>query len=171
MRLIESMRIREIAKLDMGIHTPARLMIIMALSGGDAVDCVQLSRLTELSWGNLSSHLNKLEESGYIRMTKSWIGKKPNTRVELTEIGSQAYAEWGKTILMALPSQINTELLFVERPQIMPEHVPFLPGQVAGDADARIAASNDSTHILWFLPSDHRWERVLPPMENIHQVL
>lgn len=171
MRLVETMRIREIAKLDMGVHTPARLMIIMALSGGEAVDCVQLSRLTELSWGNLSSHLNKLEESGYISLTKSWIGKKPNTRVMLTAAGSQAYAEWGKTILLALPQQMNTELLIAHRDNVLPEHSVLIPGMFPGENEAKIPATSDTAHILWFLPSDHRWERVLPPMENIHQVL
>ncbi|HNX37806.1 MAG TPA: transcriptional regulator [Candidatus Cloacimonadota bacterium] len=176
MSLIPNTRLTQISKLDPVVHVPARLMIIKALSDGSGMDCVSLSRLTSLSWGNLSSHLSKLEESGYIRLTKSWIGKKTNTRVELTTSGSQAFEEWAKTILLALPAQLNPELLYhrISSEELAWEQSQLQTGSqvepLPGVPEPRTAVTGSTSHILWFLPSDHRWERVLPPLEHINQV-
>ena len=153
----------QIGKLDPIIHVPARLMIVKLLSEVISLDCVRLSELTELSWGNLSSHLSKLEDAGLITQIKTWQGKKPSTIVQLTDTGLQAYHDWATTILNALPSQLNPELLYQSRveqaPRALPPELPRehpLPG---------------ISQVLWFIPPHHRWDREIPPVENINQLL
>lgn len=103
-------RIETIGSLDAGIHNPARLMIVLLLAGGKTLDYVSLMRQTGLSSGNISTHLNKLLELGYISMNKSFVGRKPNTAVELTPTGKDAYLRWGEGILQALPEQTTNRL-------------------------------------------------------------
>ena len=73
--------------LDRLIHEPARLAILTVLSSVRAADFVFLQRTTGLTQGNLSSHLTKLEDAGLVSIEKSFVGKKPNTRVALTTQG------------------------------------------------------------------------------------
>lgn len=102
--------INSIASLDAGIHNPARLMIVYLLSKSKALDYLQLMSLTGLTSGNISTHLNKLQELGYISINKSFVGKKPNTSVKLTETGIQAYRQWGEDVLHALPEDTMRKL-------------------------------------------------------------
>ncbi|QBD83417.1 ArsR family transcriptional regulator [Ktedonosporobacter rubrisoli] len=80
----------ELAALDKLIHEPARLAIMTALSACSAADFTFLQQLTGLTKGNLSSHLQKLEERGLIAIEKRFIGKTPNTQASLTEQGRTA---------------------------------------------------------------------------------
>ncbi len=80
----------ELAGLDRLIHEPARLAILTALSVASSVDFTYLQRLTSLTKGNLSTHLSKLEEGGLIEIEKKFVGKIPNTVVQLTPKGHAA---------------------------------------------------------------------------------
>jgi DNA-binding transcriptional ArsR family regulator len=80
----------ELAGLDRLIHDPARLAILTALSACKSADFLFLQRLTGLTAGNLSSHLSKLEEGGLVKVDKQFVGKKPNTLVQLTDRGRAA---------------------------------------------------------------------------------
>ena len=80
----------EMAGLDRLIHEPARLAILTALSACQNADFLFLQRLTGLSAGNLSVHLAKLEEAGLVLTEKRIVGKRLNTRVEITAPGRQA---------------------------------------------------------------------------------
>jgi DNA-binding MarR family transcriptional regulator len=80
----------QLAGLDRLIHEPARLAILSALSACAGADFTFLQRLTGLTVGNLSSHLAKLEEAAFIRLEKSFVRKKPNTRVRITPSGRKA---------------------------------------------------------------------------------
>ena len=82
--------VEQLAGLDRLIHEAARLAILSALSACASADFTFLQRLTGLTVGNLSSHLVKLEEVGYIRLEKSFVGRKPNTQVQLTPAGRKA---------------------------------------------------------------------------------
>ena len=73
--------------LDRLIHEPNRLAILTILSTTQDADFVFLQRALKLTNGNLSSHLTKLEAGGLIELEKSFVGKKPNTRVALTAQG------------------------------------------------------------------------------------
>ncbi len=80
----------ELANLDKLIHEPARLAILTALSACESADFTALRRLTGLSDGNLSVQLSKLEEAGLVEMQKQFIGKKPNTRAQISGKGLEA---------------------------------------------------------------------------------
>jgi DNA-binding MarR family transcriptional regulator len=73
--------------LDRLIHEPGRLAIVTVLSSVQDADFTFLARTTRLTNGNLSSHLSRLEEAGLVTITKSFVGKKPNTKVALTPTG------------------------------------------------------------------------------------
>lgn len=93
---------RVLADIDRIIHEPARLMILMYLFGLESADYVFLMNATELTWGNLSSHLTKLEEAGYVNIKKGFAGKKPRTVVKLTAKGREAVQAYQKNMQEAL---------------------------------------------------------------------
>ena len=92
----------ELTDIDKDIHEPARLMILSYLFVLDSADFVFLRGQTGLTWGNLSSHISKLEEKQFVTVEKKFVRKKPRTMVKLTEKGKQAllnYREKMKQIL------------------------------------------------------------------------
>jgi DNA-binding transcriptional ArsR family regulator len=83
--------IRDLSSLDRVIHEPARLMIMTILFAVEEADFVYLQRECGLTQGNLSSHLSKLEEAGYLTITKTFKGKYPLTICKLTKRGREAF--------------------------------------------------------------------------------
>jgi DNA-binding MarR family transcriptional regulator len=73
--------------LDRLIHEPNRLALLTVLSSTEDADFVFLQRTLKLTNGNLSSHLSRLEDAGLITVEKTFVGKKPNTRISLTDLG------------------------------------------------------------------------------------
>jgi DNA-binding transcriptional ArsR family regulator len=88
---IGSEDLQPLADIDRIIHEPARLMILALLYVVESGDFTFLMRQTGLTWGNLSSHLSKLEEAGYIDIEKKFVGKKPHTMLRLTDEGRAAF--------------------------------------------------------------------------------
>jgi DNA-binding MarR family transcriptional regulator len=84
-------KLQDLMDIDKDIHEPARLMILSYLSVVDSADFVFLRGQTELTWGNLSAHITKLEEKQYVETTKEFIRKKPRTMVKITEKGKKAF--------------------------------------------------------------------------------
>jgi DNA-binding MarR family transcriptional regulator len=80
--------------IDSVIHAPARLSIVIQLYVVEAMDATFLVNRTGLTWGNLSTHLSKLEESGYVSVEKGFRGKKPCTMISLTENGREAFQRY-----------------------------------------------------------------------------
>ena len=80
----------EMAGLDRLVHEPARLAILTALAACQKADFVFLQRITGLTVGNLSSHISKLEEAGLVQVEKQFVGRRPNTLVQLTQVGRDA---------------------------------------------------------------------------------
>ena len=80
--------------LDRIIHEPGRLMIVALLSAVKEADFIYLLRETELTKGNLSSHLVKLEEAAYVTIEKTFRGKVPLTLVRLTPAGKAAFQNY-----------------------------------------------------------------------------
>jgi DNA-binding MarR family transcriptional regulator len=78
------------SNLDRIVHEPARLKILMYLYTLESADFVFLLRATELTWGNLSSHLTKLEDVKYVQIEKEFVGRKPRTLIKLTKRGRDA---------------------------------------------------------------------------------
>jgi len=90
------------AQVDRLIHEPARLAILTNLFVVDGANATYLLQQTGLTWGNLGSHLGKLEEAGYVEVTKGYRGKKPETTVELTPAGRTALLTYRDRLLSAL---------------------------------------------------------------------
>ena len=82
--------LRAVTELDRLIHEPARLLIVSILSTVASADFLFLQRETGLTKGNLSAHLSKLEEAGYIKIEKTFKGKLPLTVCKLTATGQRA---------------------------------------------------------------------------------
>ena len=93
---------RVVGEVDRVIHEPARLMILMYLSSLGETDFLFLTRATGLTWGNLSSHLTKLEAAGYVEITKRFHNKKPNSMARLTKSGRAAVRDYSRTMRKAL---------------------------------------------------------------------
>ena len=91
-----------LADINQTIHASARLMVLTYLYVVESADYVFLMHLTGLTWGNLSTHLKKLEEAGYIVMTKEFKGKKPHTTISLTQQGRDAFREYKKSMQQVL---------------------------------------------------------------------
>ena len=95
-------QLHPLADIDQVIHAPARLMVLTYLYVVESADYVYLIRLTGLTWGNLSTHLTKLEEAGYITISKEFKGKKPHTTISLSEQGRAAFREYKKSMQQVL---------------------------------------------------------------------
>ena len=77
--------------IDKLIHEPARLLIMAHLYVVESADFLFLMHQTNLTFGNLSSHLSKLEAAGYVKIKKEFVGKKPHTMLNLTKKGTIAF--------------------------------------------------------------------------------
>jgi DNA-binding MarR family transcriptional regulator len=91
-----------LADIDHIIHAPARLMVLLYLYVVESADYVFLMRRTGLTWGNLATHLAKLEEAGYITVKKDFKGRKPHTTIRLTRQGRSAFREYKKSMQQVL---------------------------------------------------------------------
>ena len=90
--------LRGLADLDRLIHEPARLLIVTILSSVETADFLFLQRETGLTRGNLSAHLSKLEEAGYVKIEKTFKGKLPLTICRLTRSGHQTFEKYRQQI-------------------------------------------------------------------------
>jgi DNA-binding transcriptional ArsR family regulator len=97
-----SAKIQRLAGIDRVIHEPARLMIVALLAAVEEADFQYLRQTTGLTQGNLSAHLSKLEEAGYVAIEKAFRGKYPLTICRLTERGKQVLDNYRKIIKGAL---------------------------------------------------------------------
>ena len=85
----------DISRVDEVIHGRIRLGVMAYLSGaGGTADFGELRTKLRTTDGNLSVHLSKLEEAGYVRIEKTYLGKKPLTRAHLTDPGRGAFAAY-----------------------------------------------------------------------------
>jgi DNA-binding HxlR family transcriptional regulator len=95
-------QIRTIADLDRIIHEPGRLMIIALLFAVDRADFLYLQHETSMNKGTLSSHLSRLEDAGYVAVTKTYRGKVPQTLLCLTGAGRKAFEQYRRKLKEAL---------------------------------------------------------------------
>lgn len=94
--------------LDKTIHEPARLMIIAYLSVVESADFIFLMTQIGLTQGNLSFHLSKLEESGYLVIKKQFISKRPHTMLSITDKGHQSLKKYLKTMKNLIDSLVES---------------------------------------------------------------
>ena len=84
--------------LDRVIHEPARLLLVALLASVKEADFLWLQHESDLTKGNLSSHLGKLEDAGYVVIEKTFRGKIPLTILRLTPAGRTAFQRYKKTM-------------------------------------------------------------------------
>ncbi|MEP6761706.1 MAG: transcriptional regulator [Sporichthyaceae bacterium] len=83
--------------LDPVIHPAARLKVtatLAGLRGGDRISFPRLQKLLDMTAGNLSVHLRKLEDAGYVGVRKTHVGRTPTTYVWLTPAGHRALEDY-----------------------------------------------------------------------------
>ena len=91
-----------LAGIDRVIHAPARLMVMTYLCVVESADFVFLLQLTGLTWGNLSSHLGKLEDEGYVEIEKTFVKKRSHTMIRLTDKGRAAFQDYRRGLQQVL---------------------------------------------------------------------
>ena len=88
------MGLADLGRIDEVIHGRIRLGIMVYLADVDAADFTELKTVLEATQGNLSVHLRKLDEAGYVAIDKSFVNNKPLTRVSITPEGRRAFAAY-----------------------------------------------------------------------------
>jgi DNA-binding MarR family transcriptional regulator len=87
----------QLPELDPVIHAQARLRVVSSLStlrSGDRITFPRLQEILRMTAGNLSVHLRKLEDAGYVEVTKTHQGRTPATFVQLTARGRLAFEDY-----------------------------------------------------------------------------
>jgi len=95
-------------ELDPVIHAQARLRVTVALSAlptEDQITFPRLQQLLEMSAGNLSTHLRKLEDANYVQLTKTYQRRTPVTYVSLTRTGRRALEDYTAALRRLLTPQ------------------------------------------------------------------
>jgi DNA-binding MarR family transcriptional regulator len=101
---IDKENLQPLAEIDRVIHEPARLLLVATLSVVESADFLFLMNQTQLTRGNLSSHLSKLEAAGYVEIKKEFVEKIPRTLLRLTEEGRNAFVEYRQKMQRVLDS-------------------------------------------------------------------
>lgn len=84
----------DIGQIDDVIHGRVRLGIMAYLAGADSANFNELKDRLQTTDGNLSVHLRKLEDAGFVAVTKTFQGRKPMTRASMTEAGRKAFVAY-----------------------------------------------------------------------------
>jgi DNA-binding MarR family transcriptional regulator len=92
--------------LNKAFESRIRLGIMSILMVNDQVDFTMLKDLLDITDGNMASHISGLEKLGYLKVTKQFIGKKPNTSYAATESGKAAFTEHVKALEKLLQTKI-----------------------------------------------------------------
>lgn len=92
----------QLPDVDEVIHAPARLAIVSILATVKEADFLYLLNAANLTRGNLSTHLSKLEQAGYVEIEKTYRGKLPLTLCRLTPTGRAAFERYRKSMLKFL---------------------------------------------------------------------
>ena len=88
------MGLADLGRIDDVIHGRLRLGIMVYLADAETADFTELKTVLEATQGNLSVHLKKLEEAGFVAIDKSFKDNKPLTRVSITREGRQAFGAY-----------------------------------------------------------------------------
>lgn len=90
--------LQDLSGLDRVIHEPSRLTLVALLSSVETADFLFLLKESGLTKGNLSVHLSRLEEAGYLEIEKTFRGKMPHTEYRLTQKGIAAFDQYRKSL-------------------------------------------------------------------------
>jgi DNA-binding transcriptional ArsR family regulator len=97
-----SAKIQRLGEIDRVIHEPARLMVASLLAAVEEADFQYLHQATGLTKGNLSVHLSRLEEAGYVEIQKTFRRKYPLTICRLSSRGREVLEDYRKTMRAVL---------------------------------------------------------------------
>ena len=101
---IDKNNLQPLVEIDRVIHEPARLLLVATLSVVESADFLFLMNQTQLTRGNLSSHLSKLEAAGYVEIKKEFVEKIPRTLLSLTDEGRNAFLKYRQKMQQVLDS-------------------------------------------------------------------
>jgi DNA-binding MarR family transcriptional regulator len=87
-----------LSSVDRLLHEPSRSVILAILAAIQSADFLYLQRETGLTKGNLTIHLSKLEDAGYIRIEKTYRGKLPLTLCHITDSGRKAFQAYRRQL-------------------------------------------------------------------------
>ncbi len=88
------MGLHDLGRIDEVIHGRMRLGIMVYLADAETAEFTELKTVLEATQGNLSVHLKKLEEAGYVAISKSFRDNKPLTQASITPAGRKAFAAY-----------------------------------------------------------------------------
>ncbi|MHB8284285.1 MAG: winged helix-turn-helix domain-containing protein [Caulobacteraceae bacterium] len=95
----------DIDEIDEVIHGRVRLGVMAYLSSAQRAEFGELKARLQVTDGNLSVHLRKLEDAGYVTVEKSFVGRKPMTKVALSDAGHAAFLRY----LDAMTKLVNAD--------------------------------------------------------------
>jgi DNA-binding transcriptional ArsR family regulator len=85
---------RLVDELDPMLHERGRLAIVSVLAAVESMPFTELRDTLEMTDGNLSVHLQRLEEKGYVTLDKQFVGRRPQTTCRLTRAGRKAFTNY-----------------------------------------------------------------------------
>jgi DNA-binding HxlR family transcriptional regulator len=85
-------------QIDDTLHSRIRLAVVAALVSVEEADFNYLKNMVKTTDGNLSTHLRKLEDAGYVSSKKRFVDRKPQTKYKITEKGKHALEEYVNTL-------------------------------------------------------------------------
>ena len=91
-----------LSDIDRLVHEPARFQVMALLYVVESADFTFIMNQLSLTWGNLSAHITKLEEGGYVAVEKGFKGKRPQTMLSLTRQGRKAFQIYRQTMKQML---------------------------------------------------------------------
>lgn len=97
-------------ELDPVIHAQARLRVVATLAGlprGDRIAFPRLQKVLDMTAGNLSTHLRKLEDAGYVAVEKAFEGRSPATYLSLTPTGRRAFETYTASLESLLKGSLE----------------------------------------------------------------
>lgn len=97
-----SVNLAPLSEIDRLIHEPARFQVMALLYVVESADFTFIMNQLGLTWGNLSAHITKLEEGGYVTVEKGFKGKRPQTMLSLTQEGRKAFQAYRQTMKQML---------------------------------------------------------------------
>ena len=97
-----SANLAPLSEIDRLIHEPARFQVLALLYVIESADFTFIMGQLGLTWGNLSAHITKLEEGGYVEVVKGFKGKRPQTMLSLTKQGRKAFQLYRQTMKQML---------------------------------------------------------------------
>jgi len=82
-----------ISNLNKVFDNRIRLGIMSALMVNESISYNDLKELFDVTDGNLASHLKGLEDNGFLKFQKGFIGRKTNTTYSATKAGEKAFRQ------------------------------------------------------------------------------